>query len=548
MAKDQLLIPVRMLTQFAYCKRLGYLEWAQSEFETNKHVIEGHIVHKVVNQKPEEWDFELEGKQKVSSVKLSGPKAGLIAVLDLIEIQNKDVIVIEYKKGSVPENPEKSWEPDRIQLAAQAIILRENGFHCDEGFIYYAGSRSRTKVVLEDRLIEKTLEVRNEFLEVVNKEIIPPPLEDSPKCIGCSLAGICLPDETLFLQEEKRFEKTGIRRLVPARDNALPMHVQLQGAYIGKQGEELVVKKNGKVIQKARLIDVSQLCVFGNIQISTQAQRTLLAKNIPILYFTLGGYFVGQTKGLSHKNVELRIAQYKAFFNEGIKLELAKAFVVGKIKNSRRILMRNLPKENRHLTDELNTYLNKAEQTKSIESLLGIEGIAAKTYFQGFSLLLKEETGFNISERNRRPPKDPVNALLSYTYSLLTREYTVISQSVGLDPHLGFYHAPRYGRPALALDLMEEMRPVIADSIVLNVINKREIVTDDFLQHGKAVAMKEDARKKLIYAYERKMDSLVTHPVFGYSISYRRIIEVQCRLLSRFLLNEIDMYPAFVVR
>lgn len=545
--KEQLLVPARMLTQFAYCNRLGYLEWVQSEFVTNAEVLEGHLVHRTVDLSPQEWDIDDEIKSKLNSVKLSGPKEGLIAVVDLLERQKDDVVIIEYKRGEAPENEEKSWEPDRIQVTAQAIVLKENGFNCKEAILYYAGSRTKVKIDITDELIEKTLYIKEQFLNVVQNGVIPPPLDNSNKCVGCSLAGICLPDEVAFLAEEKR-EKEKIRRLVPARDNALPMYVQLQGAYVGKQGEELVVQLKKEIIQKVRLIDITQLCLFGNIQVTTQALRELIARNIPVLYFTMGGYFIGMTTGLSHKNVEIRIAQYKDYFNDEKKLSFAKAVVVGKLKNSRRILMRNLQEEDKKIANELSKLMKKAQEAQSVESLLGYEGSAAKIYFQGFSQLLKEDEGFNIAERNRRPPRDPVNAMLSYTYGLLVKEYTVTLQAVGLDPYLGFYHTPKYGRPALALDLMEEMRSIVADSIVFSVINRKEISRDHFLVHGNSVAMSNDGRKKLIDAYERKMDSLVTHPVFGYTISYRRIIEVQCRLFSRYLLGEIKEYPPFLVR
>lgn len=545
-ASEQLLIPARMLNQYAYCKRLGYLEWVQSEFVTNAEVIEGHLVHKVVDRDSGAWDVDADLKQKITSVKLSGPQQGLIAVIDMVEKDKDEAVIIEYKRGSVPDNPERSWEPDRIQVAAQALVLRENGLSCHEGILYYAASRTRIKIDINEELINKTLCTKQEFLDTVAQGVIPEPLENSNKCIGCSLAGICLPDEVTFLKEEKKFEKDKIRRLVPARDDALPMYVQLQGAYIGKQGEELVVKLKNDVIERVRLIDVSQLSLYGNVQVTTQALRELIYRNIPVSYYTYGGYFIGLTTGLSHKNVEIRIAQYKAYFET--RLDFAKSIVVGKLRNSRRILMRNLKEEDKKIAGELSKYIKKASNAESFESLLGIEGRAAKIYFHGFSKLLNEETDFDISERNRRPPKDPVNALLSYTYGLLTKEYTVTLQAVGLDPFLGLYHTNKYGRPALALDLMEEMRSVIADSIVLSVINRKEINKDHFITSGNAVAMTDEGRKKLIEAYERRLDSLVNHPLFGYTISYRRIIEVQCRLFSRYLLGEIEEYFPFSVR
>jgi CRISP-associated protein Cas1 len=155
---------------------------------------------------------------------------------------------------------------------------------------------------------------------------------------------------------------------------------------------------------------------------------------------------------------------------------------------------------------------------------------------------------FDLDGRNRRPPRDPVNALLSMVYSLLAKDLAVTLGAVGLDPLLGFYHQPRFGRPALALDLMEEFRPILADSVVVGAINTGAITPEDFLSAAGSVALRPAGRKKMLLAYERRMDQLVAHPVFGYRVSYRRILEVQARLLARVLLGEIEAYPSFRTR
>lgn len=185
----------------------------------------------------------------------------------------------------------------------------------------------------------------------------------------------------------------------------------------------------------------------------------------------------------------------------------------------------------------------------SLDSLIGIEGAAAQLYFANFSGMLKSGAiDFDFKERNRRPPTDPVNALLSLLYSLLAKDLTITAMAVGFDPYLGFLHRPRYGRPALALDLMEEFRPIICDSVVIAVLNTGEIQMADFIRRGPAVALTEDGRRKFIKAYERRLDTLVSHPIFGYTISYRRILEVQTRLLARHLGGELPNYPPFCTR
>jgi CRISPR-associated protein Cas1 len=188
-----------------------------------------------------------------------------------------------------------------------------------------------------------------------------------------------------------------------------------------------------------------------------------------------------------------------------------------------------------------------------LDTLLGFEGAAARTYFSNFNDILKPKgeeamTAFNFSTRNRRPPTDPINAILSYVYAILIKDVTVVLQCTGFDPYLGFYHQPKYGRPALALDMAEEFRPLIGDSVVLTLVNKGEVDANDFIYRAGAVALSNRGRRKILAAYERRMDTLIIHPMFGYTISYRRVLEVQARLLGRYLLGEISYYPLFTTR
>jgi CRISPR-associated protein Cas1 len=196
--------------------------------------------------------------------------------------------------------------------------------------------------------------------------------------------------------------------------------------------------------------------------------------------------------------------------------------------------------------------MERAMEVERMDSLLGIEGTAAHRYFSSFGDMLRTGDSpvpaFDFQQRNRRPPRDPVNAMLSFAYAMLTREWTTILQAVGFDPYLGFYHQPKYGRPALALDLMEEFRPLIGDSVVLTVINNGEVKPDDFISAMGSVSLTAAGRTRFIEAYERRMSQEITHPVFGYRISYRRVLEVQARLLGRYLAGEIPEYPSFTTR
>jgi CRISP-associated protein Cas1 len=306
--------------------------------------------------------------------------------------------------------------------------------------------------------------------------------------------------------------------------------------------------------QMVRIGQTSQVALFGQVQITTQAIQAALGRAIPITYFTSGGWFYGITVGLSHKNVDLRRLQFRAAEDPALSLSLAKKFVIAKIINARTFLRRNGEDVPVQTLDMMRALADDAATCTAAASLLGIEGTAARVYFQSFSRMLKRRDGdadglaFDFAGRNRRPARDPVNALLSLAYALLAKDLTVVTQAVGFDPFLGFYHRPRYGRPALALDLMEEFRPIISDSIALTAINTGVVQPDDFISRAGAVSLKEHGRTRFLRLYERRMDELVTHPIFGYRICYRRVLEVQARLLARFLAGEIPEYPGFQTR
>ena len=231
---------------------------------------------------------------------------------------------------------------------------------------------------------------------------------------------------------------------------------------------------------------------------------------------------------------------------------LARRLVAGKIRNQRTLLQRNHVEPRAEVLRDLKDLAERAEQTAAIEELLGIEGYAARLYFGEFAGMIKldgdGEFLFDFAGRNRRPPRDPVNALLSLAYSLLTKDLTIASYAVGFDPFIGFYHQPRFGRPALALDLMEPFRPLVADSAVLSAINTRMVTEKDFVRAGPAVALTPEGRKGFFRAYELRMDTMITHPLFDYRVSYRRLLEIQARLLARVLDGEIATYPVFVTR
>jgi len=546
-------IPARMLNEFVYCPRLGYQMWAQGEFAESADTVEGKAKHKRVDKKADPLPEASEENETIHarSVWLTSEGLGLTAKMDLVEGEGKVATPVDYKRGKRPHVAAGAYEPERVQLCAQGLLLREHGFECPAGVLYFVASRERVRIEFDEGLVTRTLDASREFRRVVAAGRIPPPLVESPKCPRCSLVGICLPDEVGFLTQ------AGVepRPLAPALESGLPLYVQSSRAYVRKVGDNLVIEEDKIKVAEARLAETSQVVLFGSSGISTPALQECMRREVPVTFMSYGGWFIGHTVGIGHRNVETRTNQFRASFDQGVCLKLAGSLVAAKIANCRTMLRRNrkrADKDGDEALAGLQEDVKQALRVKTIGSLLGVEGSAARRYFQSFALMFNgndnQELSFDFNGRNRRPPRDPVNAMLSFAYSMLAREWTVSLSAVGLDPFRGFYHQPRFGRPALALDMMEPFRPLVADSVVIMAVNNGEVKPEDFLCSAGGCALKENARKRFIACFDRRMEQEVTHPLFGYRISYRRLFEVQGRLLARFLAGEISHFPNFLTR
>ncbi|HHY50854.1 MAG TPA: CRISPR-associated endonuclease Cas1 [Alphaproteobacteria bacterium] len=562
---DTPLIPARMVNEFVYCPRLAYLMWTQGEWVETGDTEEGHRVHARVDtpsaplpapQALEDREVPEADKIVSRSLTLSSTALGVIARLDIAEAEDGVVTPVDYKRGKRPHVAQGAYEPERIQICLQALLLEEHGYRVEAGAIYYAESRERVRIAFDDALRMAARTAVSELRLTVSQSRIPPPLKDSPKCPRCALVTVCLPDEVRALSGSS----LAPRAIAVPPDEALPLIVQSQHARIGKEGETLKITDEEKGETLVRLIDVSDVALFGNVSITTPALAALLEREIPVTFHSHGGWFRGVAHGIGHRNVEVRTAQYRMSFDEAACLRFAKDLVAAKIANQRTILRRNwrgTADERQAVLDRLSAARKSADGVATPTQLLGIEGDAASVYFRAFASLLqppadKQGTGalaaFRFEARNRRPPADPVNAMLSLGYAMLSRHLTIALASVGLDPYRGFYHAPRYGRPALALDLMEPFRAIIADSVVLSAVNTGELGPDDFVVAVTGTALTQAGRRRFVEAFERRLSQETTHPIFGYQVSMRRMLLVQARLLSRFLLGELSSYPHFLPR
>jgi CRISP-associated protein Cas1 len=352
------------------------------------------------------------------------------------------------------------------------------------------------------------------------------------------------------------------RLLLPELDEGAVLYLQEQGSYVGKRSEHLVVSLERQEINRIPLAAVRQVVLFGNVQVSTQALETLVQQEVPVALLTRYGRFIGALTPAPSKNVMLRVNQYRAFSDPAKALLLAKAVVKAKIANQRVLLMRSLRAREADdeeplrgsddpAAEEMARMLARVDDVLTTDILLGLEGQAASAYFGAFGRMLHTAApggGFDFQSRNRRPPRDPVNALLSFAYAILAKDAFSALLTVGFDPYLGFYHGGKHGRPSLALDLMEEFRAVIADSVVLTLVNNGMLSASDFIAWNGACQLTDAGRRTFLETYERRKSTIVTHPLFGYKMSYGHMLEVQARLLAAYIRGDVPAYQGFTVR
>lgn len=550
------LLPVRRLHNYVYCPRLFYLQWVENIFVPNEDTVEGEAIHSKVDA-PSRLKHEAltaEGGT-LRSVALSSEKLRITGVVDLLEndAETGCVSLVDYKKGHPARNDSGDWEVkenDAVQLAAYALLLAEIGVEVAAASVYYAEVKRHVPLELSDALFEKCKAHIAAAYEVAEQGNCPPPVEHFSRCLACSAYPICLPLESKAWAAGdvgRKTESETQRPPMPENDKGEILVVQNNRAAVGIRGGEVQVRLEGELVARHPLHQLQAVYLYGPVQVSAQAVTALMEHSIPISYFSAAGRFIGMSGGLPLSGVDARMGQYRMWTLPDKRLVIASEIIKSKIHNQRVILMRNGNASDSVLR-ELARLRDSCSNQSGLGSLRGVEGMAAALYFSHFSSMLKDSMGFGFEGRNRRPPRDPVNALLSLGYSVLTKELTGMAYTVGLDPFLGFFHSPRYGRPALALDMMEEFRPLIVDSVVLTLINRGEITQADFVQTSRGTMLTDSGRRQFWRAWARRLDTEVTHPAFGYRMSYRRMMEVQMRQLWRFCREDVQSFHGFVTR
>jgi len=570
---DESLWPARNVAEYAYCPRLFYFMEVEGIFLPSADTQKGLAVHRRVDRpsaepSDDEEEVDAEKPKSIRKLTLTSKTLGLTATLDIAEISGKVAVPVEYRKGRPkrttlappPDDPgeaeepplsrPEAWPTDRVQVGLQAILLEEAGYTVTEAVIYYAEEKLRLKVAVDAALKAEALAT----LEAVKRCAEGPrplPLVNDPRCPRCSLQPICLPDEVNQQRAGSATDELTPRKIWPPRDDGIHVVAQLKGVKVGVKGMAMTITdKDGQLLKDVPLANVESLSLLGSVQISTQAVHTLADKGIPIAYLSAAGRLVAMIDPLDSVSADIRRAQVNKLETDEFRIQLSRALISAKIVNQRTLLMRNHSALPENVPADLVKEAERARAAVMVDSVRGHEGQAAAIYFQHFAGMFKGPLAaeFDVNGRQRRPPPDPINACISLAYSMLTHECVAALRLARLEPSIGAYHVSRPGRPALALDLMEPFRPIIADSIAIAAFNRGELTEGHFQRTAAGCALTGAGRKAFFNAYGRRMDVEVTHPVFGYRLSYRRMLVLHARMVAAWLLGEVPTLAFLTTR
>lgn len=550
---DQPLIRVMALHALAYCERLFYLEEVEEIRVADANVYVGRRMHENLDKGPDIYTLEL-----------ASERLGIRGKVDCIRRQSGQLVVYEHKKGRSKEGKD-AWPSDRLQAIAYSLLLASHtGETIQEARVRYHADRKTIKIPVCSEEAEKEVQTAVARAKELRDTLERPPVTVSERqCRTCSLAPVCLPEEERFAH----LEKAKPQRLFPPEDERRVIHVVEQGCSIRKDGEQLVVYFPDGNKKPLPGMAISSLVLHGNVQVSTQTIHFCAANNIGVHWLSFGGHYVGAlTAGAG--GVQRRNRQYSAFqaplFKTKLALRLAKAKVENQLKyilravrsrkdlnpipqmegqiSGMRIEIQGLGQIHRELDFlcEENTPIETIKDHQELlssfmDSIRGHEGMAGRLYFSLLPavLNLNKEDFLYFEGRNRRPPKDPFNALLSFGYALLYKDCVSSLLAVGLDPSFGFFHTPRSAAYPLALDLMELFRVILWDIPLIGSVNRKQWSKNDFEITASQVWLNSDGRRKAIQIYENRKQEKWKHPVLNYSLSYARTIELEARLLEK---------------
>jgi CRISPR-associated protein Cas1 len=544
------------LHALAYCERLFYLEEVENLRIADERVYAGRRLHVELER--------LEDEDEWLRLNLESEKWGLMGKVDCVRRRDGMLIPYEHKRGrsavSVTGLPEP-WASDRLQVIAYAALVEEHsGRKVSEGRIRYHASNVMVRVPIDEEALEdltKAIARARELQDTVDR---PPVTENERLCVKCSLAPVCLPEEARLASLLSNPPRVELERpqlkLFPADDDRRTLHVVTQGARVGRRGDRLEISAKDEPSQLHPVHEIGQVVLHGYAQISTQALRFCGQQEIGVHWVTTGGQYMGAWSS-GTGSVQRRIRQYKALTDPALCLRLAAKLAEARARGQLSFLLRASREagrksvEVREAISSIRKLLSPLSRAANIGSLRGYEGSIGAHYFRALPQLIVAEAGEEMKPdgRNRRPPKDRCNALLSFGYALALKDVTNAILIVGLDPALGFYHQPRSQAPPLALDLLELFRVPLVDLPVIASINRRQWdAEEDFAIAGEQVWLSDEGRRKFVRIYERRKADHWRHPVIRRSLSYSRLIELEVRLLEKEWMGEGGLFARMRLR
>ncbi|MEA5511747.1 type I-MYXAN CRISPR-associated endonuclease Cas1 [Crocosphaera sp. UHCC 0190] len=540
-------IRVSALHAFAYCPRLFYLEEVEELYTQDAAVFAGRRLHEEIDkQEDEEWlDLYLEDEI-----------LGLRGRVDALRTRDGQTIPYEHKRGRCHRDENKqpqAWDSDKLQILAYCCLIEAAlGITVQEGRIRYHADNVLVHVPFDQEGRKWVSDTIKQARELRTSAYRPPVVSNEYLCSRCSLSPVCLPEEAR-LAHNKEWHPV---RLFPQDDEREVIHVLEPGTRVGRTGEQLKISRRNEPDETVSIQQVSQVVLHSFSQISTQALHFLSYKDVGIHFVSGGGRYVGSLDTRSG-SIQRRIRQYEALTKTEFCLELARKLVKCRGEGQRKFLMRGKQKRSQDSAElekaisQMKAVLKQVPKVESLDSLLGFEGNLAALYFGALPNILGKDIpeSLRFAGRNRRPPKDRFNAMLSFGYSLLIKDVMNAILTVGLEPALGFYHQPRTQAPPLALDLMEIFRVPLVDMIVVTSINRQQWDTEaDFDVRGQQVWLSDSGRRKFINLYEQRKAESWKHPVTGYSLTYRRLLELEVRLLEKEWCGEGGLFGQLIVR
>lgn len=546
-ATQQDTIRVSALHALAYCPRLFYLEEVEELYTQDAAVFAGRRLHaELEKQEDEDWEELL----------LESEELGLRGRVDALRTREGQTIPYEHKRGRChrdEHNQPQAWESDRLQILAYAYLIESAlGIPVSEGRIRYHADNVLVHVPLDGQGRAAVQAAIQQARALRTSTYRPPVHENERLCARCSLAPVCLPEEAR-LAHNREWQPV---RLFPKDDERQVIHVLEPGTRVGRTGEQLKIIRRDQPVETIPARQVGQVILHSFSQISTQALHFCASQEIGVHFVSGGGRYLGSFDA-RQGSVQRRIRQYAALNNPETCLELARKLVLCRGQSQRKFLMRGrqgmgeVPEALTQAVTQMKAVLKGVPKADSLASLLGLEGNLAALYFAALPLLVSQNVPpeLHFCGRSRRPPKDRFNALLSFGYALLLKDVMNAILAVGLEPALGFYHQPRSQASPLALDLMEIFRVPLVDLPVMGSINRGQWdVQADFEVRGGQVWLSDTGRKKLIGLYERRKQETWKHPRTGYSLTYRRLLELEVRLLEKEWSGESGLFAQLVLR